>query len=145
MKLILITLFILTGCLQDNSSPESALKNFVEARMGNVVTRDYVLERVTGKMKQSLVNISDEDFAKFADLRNVEKNSFKVISKSCQEKKCFLTYSVSYLTKDKDSSTYTSEVKKIAELLLEDNKWLIADVSNIKTYHEALEPINPLE
>jgi hypothetical protein len=138
-------LFLLTGCLEDSSSPEAALKNFVEARMGNVVTRDYVLERTTGSMKQSLENISDEEFTKFADLRNVEKNSFKIISKSCQEKKCFLTYSVSYLTKDKDASKYTSEVKKIAEVLLEDGKWLIAEVSNIKTYHEALEPINPLE
>ena len=138
-------LFLLTGCLEDSSSPEAALKNFVEARMGNVVTREYVLERTTGSMKQSLENISDEEFTKFADLRNVEKNSFKIISKSCQEKKCFLTYSVSYLTKDKDASKYTSEVKKIAEVLLEDGKWLIAEVSNIKTYHEALEPINPLE
>lgn len=145
MKFMLVVLFLLTGCLEDNSSPEVALKNFVEARMGNVVTREYVLERVTGTMKQSLENITDEDFAKFADLRNVEKNSFKIISKSCQEKKCFLTYSVSYLTKNKETSAYSSEVKKIAEILLEDGKWLIADVSNIKTYHEALEPINPLE
>jgi hypothetical protein len=145
MKIIMAFLFLLTGCLEDSSSPEAALKNFVEARMGNVVTRDYVLERTTGSMKQSLENISDEEFTKFADLRNVEKNSFKIISKSCQEKKCFLTYSVSYLTKDKDASKYTSEVKKIAEVLLEDGKWLIAEVSNIKTYHEALEPINPLE
>lgn len=145
MKLILSVLFLLTGCLEDSSSPEASLKNFVEARMGNVVTREYILERVTGKMKQSLENISDEEFTKFADLRNVEKNSFKVISKSCQQKKCFLTYSVSYLTKEKDTSAYSSEVKKIAEVLLEDGKWLIADVSNIKTYHESLLPINPLE
>ncbi len=145
MKLMLALLFLVTSCMEDSSSPEAALKNFVEARMGNVVTREYVLERTTGTMKQSLENISDEEFAKFADLRNVEKNSFKVITKSCQEKKCFLTYSVSYLTKEKDASKYTSEVKKIAEVLLEDGKWLIAEVSNIKTYHEALEPINPLE
>ncbi len=145
MKFMLVVLFLLTGCLEDNSSPEASLKNFVEARIGNVVTREYVLERVTGTMKQSLENITDEEFAKFADLRNVEKNSFKIISKSCQEKKCFLTYSVSYLTKNKETSAYSSEVKKIAEVLLEDGKWLIADVSNIKTYHEALEPINPLE
>lgn len=145
MKLMLALLFLVTGCLEDSSSPEAALKNFVEARMGNVVTREYVLERTTGSMKQSLENISDEEFAKFADLRNVEKNSFKIISKSCQEKKCFLTYSVSYLTKEQDASKYTSEVKKIAEVLMEDGKWLIAEVSNIKTYHEALEPINPLE
>lgn len=140
----LIPLFlILTGCLQDNLSPESALKSFVEGRMGTVVTRDYILERVTGKMKQSMENISEEEFQRFADLRNVQRDSFKVLSKSCQEKMCYITYSVSFRTKEKDETKFTSEVKKIAEVVNENGKWLIADVSNIKTYHEALEPINP--
>lgn len=145
MKWMLPLLFLLTACLEDNSSPEAALKNFVEARMGTLVTREYILERVTGKMRQSLANISEQEFAKFADLRNVKKDSFKVLSKSCQENKCFITYSVGYQTMEKDKSAYVSEVKKIAEILNENGKWLIAEVSNIKTYHEALEPINPLE
>jgi hypothetical protein len=145
MKWLLPILFLLTSCLEDNSSPESALKNFVEARMGTTVTREYILERVTGKMRQSLENISEEEFAKFSDLRNVKKDSFKVLSKSCQEKKCFITYSVGYQTLEKDKTSFVSEVKKIAEIQSENGKWLIAEVSNIKTYHEALEPINPLE
>jgi hypothetical protein len=111
--------------------------------MGNVVTRDFILEQVTGKMKQSLENISEEEFIKFSDLRNVKKDSFKVLSKSCQAKTCYLTYSVSYQTVDNDKASFSSEVKKIAEIVNENGKWLIADVSNIKTYHEALEPINP--
>jgi hypothetical protein len=145
MKWMLPLLFLLTSCLEDNSSPEAALKNFVEARMGTLVTRDYVLERVTGKMRQSLENITEEEFAKFADLRNVKKDSFKILSKSCQEKKCFVTYSVGYQTMEKDKPSFVTEVKKIAEIQSEEGKWLIAEVSNIKTYHEALEPINPLE
>lgn len=145
MKLILPLLLILASCIKDNHSPESALKTFVESRMGTVVTRDFVLERVTGKMKESFENMTEEDFAKFADMRNIKSNSFKILSQSCQEKKCFITYSTGYITSDSDKSTFTSEVKKIAELLQVDGKWLIADVSNIKTYHEALEPINPLE
>ena len=145
MKWILPIVFLLTACIEDNLSPESALKTFVEARIGNVVTREFILERVTGKMKQSLENVSNEDFEKFADLRNVKKDSFKVVSKSCQEKKCFITYAVAYQTMNEEKTTFTSEVKKIAEVVNEDGKWLIADVSNIKTYHEALEPINPLE
>ena len=139
----LITLF--TGCLQDDLTPELALEKFVEARIGQAVTREFILERVTGSMRQSLENISQEEFEKFADLRNVKNNSFKVLSKSCQNEQCFLTYSVSYLTKTGDVSTHNSVVKKIAEMVKKDGKWLIADVTNIKTYHEALEPINPLE
>jgi hypothetical protein len=131
--------------MQDNQSPESALQTFVEARIGHVVTRSFVLERVTGKMKQSMENVTDEEFTSFADMRSVKQNSFKVLSKSCQQKKCFITYSVSYLTKEEEKTTFTSEVKKIAEIVNEEGKWLIADVSNIKTYHEALQPINPLE
>lgn len=138
-------LLLLCSCVEENLTPEGALKDFVESRIGKVVTREYILERVTGQMKQSLENYTEEEFTKFADLRNVKKDSFKILSKSCQEKKCFITYSVGYQTQSNDKSTFTSEVKKIAELLREENKWLIADVSNIKTYHEALEPINPIE
>lgn len=146
MKWFIFVLFLATACLKDDvSTPEGALKSFIESRMDTLVTRDFVLERVSGKMKQSLENITDEEFTKFADMRGVKKDSFKVLSRSCQEKTCYLTYSVSYrTTDDKDEKTaYTSEVKKIAEVVNENGKWLIADVSNIKTYHESLEPINP--
>jgi hypothetical protein len=145
MKWLIPLLFLLTGCFEDSLSPEAALKNFIESRIGNVVTREFILERVTGKMRQSFENMSEEDFQKSSDMRNVKKDSFKVLSKSCQEKKCFLTYSIAYQTNNEDKKAYTSEVKKIAEIVSEEGKWLIEDVSNIKTYHEALEPINPLE
>lgn len=144
MKLwILSFLFVLTACLEDSSTPESALKNFTETRMGSVVTRSYVLDRVTAKMRQSLENLSEEDFELFADMRNVKKDSFKILSKSCQAKTCFITYSIAYKTKTDFS--FFSEVKKIAEMVQVDGKWLIGDISNIKTYHESLDPIKPLE
>jgi hypothetical protein len=145
MKWIIPLLLFLVSCLQDSMSPEAALKNFIESRVGNVVTREYILEMVTGKMKQSLKNISEQDFIKFADLRNIQRESFKILSKSCQKDICFLTYSIGYRTLNKDVGVFTTEVKKIAELVNENGKWLIADVSNIKTYHESHEAINPLE
>lgn len=145
MKWILPVLLLMVSCLNDNQTPESALKSYVEGRIGQVVTREYMLERVTGKMQQVIENISDEEFKKFSDLRNVQRNSFKVLSKSCQEKKCFMTYSITFVTKEGDRSVYSTDVKKIAEVVFVEGKWLIADVSNIKTYHEALEPINPLD
>jgi 2-oxo-4-hydroxy-4-carboxy--5-ureidoimidazoline (OHCU) decarboxylase len=145
MKLLICSLlFLLTACLEDNRSPEAALKEFIEIRIGNVVTRNSLVEKVTGKMRQSLENVSDEEFQKFADLRNVQRDSFKVLSKSCQEETCFLTYSISYKTKQEEKDAFASEVKKIAELRLISGKWLISDVTNIKTYHESLEPINAL-
>lgn len=141
---LLALLFVFSACVSESTSPEGALKEFVEARIGNTVTRQFVLDRITGKMKQSFEVMSDDDFQKFADLRNVKQNSFKVLSKSCQDNKCYLTYSVSYKT-DSEKASFNSEVKKIAEIVQLEGKWLISDVSNVKTYHEALDPINPLE
>jgi hypothetical protein len=143
MKLLFPLLLILISCIQDQKGPESTLKTFVETRIGNIVTREFILDHVTGKMKQSLENISNEDFKKFADQRNINKGSFKVLSKSCQKNVCFLTYSISYNTNQNDKDVFSTEVKKIAEVVNENGRWLISDVSNIKTYHEALDPINP--
>lgn len=139
--LLMLFIFTLTACMDKDHTPEGALKNFIEARIGKVITREFVLDRVTGKMRQSFENMSDEDFAKFADLRNVKRSSFKVLSKSCQEKKCFITYLIGYNT----NNQFASEVKKIAEMSHINGKWYIEDISNIKTYHEATEAINPLE
>lgn len=146
MKLFIFSaLLILMSCLEDNRSPEAALKDFIEIRIGNVVTRNSLIDKVTGKMRQSLENVTEDEFKQFADLRNVSRDSFKILSKSCQEETCFLTYSISYKTKQEDKNMFNSEVKKIAELTLIEGKWLIADVTNIKTYHESLEPINALQ
>lgn len=146
MKILMCSaLMLLVSCLEDNRSPESALKEFIEIRIGNVVTRSSIIDKVTGKMRQSLENVSEEEFKQFADLRNVSRSSFKVLSKSCQGETCFLTYSISYNTKQNDKEAFSSEVKKIAELTMIEGKWLISDVTNIKTYHEGLEPINALE
>lgn len=145
MKWILPLFFLLLSCQEDNSSPETALKSFVESRIGNIVTKDFVLERVTGKLLVNLTNISDEEFQKFADLRNLKKDSFKILSKSCQLKKCFITYSIGFATTNQNKAVFNTEVKKIAEIVFDDGKWLISEISNIKTYHESLEPINPLQ
>jgi uncharacterized protein YjaG (DUF416 family) len=89
--------------------------------------------------------MKDVDFDKFADMKNIKSESFKVLSKSCQDNKCHLTYSVSYLTIKDNKTQFSSQVDKIAEMVKSENGWLIADVSNIKTYHESLEPINSVE
>jgi hypothetical protein len=145
VRFFLLFLFLLAACVSDPTTPEIALKDFIEARMGKIASREYIAKRVTGAMKLSLEGMSEADFTKFADLRYAKKESFKIISKSCQDKKCFLTYTISFSTKQDDKQIFTSEVKKIAELQWIEGKWLIADVSNLKTYHEALEPISPLE
>lgn len=144
-SILFLMMILCFACVDDKLSPESALKTFVESRFDSVVTREFVLERVTGKLQQGLENTSEEEFQKFADMRNMKQESFRILSKSCMEKKCFITYAIAYRSKQDDKATSATEVKKIAELQQVDGKWLIADVSNVKTYVEALEPISPLE
>ena len=141
-SLLFILLFALFACVNEPTTPEIALKDFVETRMGKIASKQFISDRVTGAMKLTLEQMNDTDFNRFADLRFAKKESFKIISKSCQEKKCYLTYSLGFSTSKNDQQTFTSEVKKIAELQWIEGKWLIADVSNLKTYHESLVPIN---
>jgi hypothetical protein len=51
---------------------------------------------------------------------------------------------MTYKSTTPDQAKFSTEVKKIAELHNVKGKWLISDVSNIKTYHEALNPIDAL-
>ena len=142
MKYLLL-LALVTGCFSRGDSPEAVLREFVESRLDKVVSKDFILDHTTGKMRVSVEAMSDEEFGQFADLSGYKRDTFRVISKSCQEKRCYLTYSLSYKKKPavETDTSWSSEVKKIAEILWVEGKWLIADVSNIKTYHETNSPI----
>ena len=137
----LFFLLLLSSCFESGNSPESALRDFVESRLAKIVTREDLIERTTGKLRLSIESMEDADFIKMADLRDFKKDSFRIINKSCQDKKCYVTYSLGYHQGVKGKAQWTTEVKKISELLFIDGKWLIADVSNIKTYHESTEVI----
>lgn len=143
--LAFILLFALTACMKNDEGPEAALKDFVDSRVGKVIDREFVMKRVSGKMLQSFKQMTPETFEQFADMKNIKADSLKILSKNCENDKCFLTYSVSYLTKNAEKTLFSSEVKKIAEMVQVEDKWLIADVSNILTYHESHEAINLLE
>lgn len=140
-----LLLLSLMACTSRDMTPEKALREYVEGSIGHHVDREFVLQRVTGKLQQVVTNMSDEDFLVFANLSSLRPEGFNVLSKSCQSDRCFLTYTVSYQKLKEDQKSFKTEVKKIAEIQQVNGKWLIADVSNIKTYLEALEPINPLD
>lgn len=137
----LIILVLLAGCFSQADSPEAAISEFVNSRLDKVVARGDVVDRTTGKMRLSLESMSDEEFESFANLKDFKKESFKIISKSCQDKKCYVTYSVGYRQMKASKTGWMSEVKKIAEVLRVEGKWLISDVTNLKTYHESTESI----
>lgn len=143
MKIFLLSLLlVLASCNKDDGSPDSALKAFVDEGLGRKVSRDDIQERTTGKLLAAFEAMTDEEFEKFANMQNIRPDSFKVLSKSCQDTKCIMTYSIGYTTKSEDKAIFASEVKKIAEVIQVDDKWLVSDVTNVKTYHESLEPLN---
>ena len=137
----LFILFILASCFNNADTPEAAIMDFVNARLDKVVSRSEVLDRTTGKMKLSLESMTDEEFNTYANLKDFKKESLKIISKSCQDKKCYVTYSVGYKQVKASKTGWMSEIKKIAEVMRVEGKWLISDVTNIKTYHETGEAI----
>lgn len=144
-KIWLLVLVMILGCTKEPSSPEATLQEFIEKQMGAKITREELLKGVTGPLREKIEKISQEEFASFSDLRNLQKDSFKILSKTCEGKKCLVTYSLTYTTKQEEKAAYSSQVEKVAEIYETDGKWLISGVTNIKTLHESLNPINTLE
>lgn len=143
----LSALFVsLIGCQKKHQSPEETLKTYIQRRLdGSLVKRDEILNLSTGKYWSEVNALTDEEFAKYESLKNIKKNSLRLISSKCDDHVCFITYSLSYDTLENNKKTFSSEVKKVAELKQEDGNWKISDINTIKTFHESLEPINPLQ
>lgn len=143
MKFLALAIFLVSvSCTKKLETPETALKDFVDARVGKVIDKDFILDRVTGKMLENFKGMNEAELSRFWDMKNVQSDSFKILEKRCQEKSCTLTYSVSYSTKEQDKVAFFSQVQKEAEMVQVDDKWLISEVTNVSTFHESLEPIN---
>lgn len=149
MKVFAITLLLIfASCSKPNEkllTPETALKDFVDSRVGQTVDKDFILERVTGKLLESFKAMNQVELNQFWDMKNIQSDSFKILEKKCQDQSCTLTYTVGYSTKNQDKVAFQTQVQKEALLVQVDKKWLISDVQNISTLHESLEPINPLQ
>lgn len=143
----LLMIFLVVACSKDIKTPEGLLTKFTEDITTKKMDRDYYSKYTTGKMKESIEKLSDEEFDSYGNLSRVENAKVEVLKKNCTADKCALTYIVKYDyksegSKDKD---FKSEVKKVANLVKVEETWKIEDVSNIKTYHESVKPINALE
>jgi len=143
--LFLAVIVAITGCFGGPDSPEGLLKMYVNDVSNKKLDRDYYNKYTTGKLQSVIESMSDEDLEKYSDKSSIKNPKVKILKKSCEDSKCILTYIVSYETYTNDAKSFISEVKKLAEVLKDDGNWKIADVTNMKTYHESLEPINALE
>lgn len=147
MKLVLIlTLsFAIFSCTKGPDSPEGLIKMFVKEAATKKLDREYYEKYTTGELLESIENTTDEQLEKDSRLNGVSSVSVKIMSKNCQNNNCVVTYIVEYKTESKSESTFSSEVKKVAEVEKIGEEWKISSVRNIKTFHESKEPINPMQ
>lgn len=105
------------------------------------MSKDQLLTRVTGNLKEQFESISDDKFASQTALEGKKKRKIKILSENCDEKSCSITYIIRYETYKNEEKVFVTEVKKIAELIKENGRWLISDITNIKTFHDSIAPI----
>lgn len=137
MKIIISLLMVLTlftSCRTKND-PESVLRSFVNLRFDGPGAREKIIKLTTGDLRELLEELKGEESKRFWDLDKHKKGNFKINIKNCQEKVCYYTYTMSYKQQSQNpESDYDIETKKIAKIEMVDKKWLISDVSEVKTF-----------
>lgn len=137
LSLLMVAVFSLSSCNKD-LSPEDSLRSYIDYSVSSNSTREGFIERSTGSMKERLEAMEDEEFNEFAkEMEHVQKKRVRFNHTSCQDNKCFITYTLSYDGQADGVSVYGIEVRKIAELIQEEEEWKLANISNVKSYYEA--------
>jgi hypothetical protein len=133
----LLSFVVMFSCTKGADTPEGLIKTFVKDVATKKIDRDYYQKYTTGKFLAVVEDQSDEDLEKNTRMPGVKRVNVKILSKNCDGPKCIITYIVSYLTQTKEDSNFKSEVKKIAEVIKVEEYWKLANLRNLKTYHES--------
>jgi hypothetical protein len=141
LQFLCFTLFLFS-CVQSPTSPEGVLTNFVNERFEGK-TLESLKEHLSPNYYQEMNTVQSEGFKK---LENLKKKKFKIISKSCDEQECRITYFVSYVTVKNGNQDFETETKKIASLTKnEKDLWEISKIDHVKTYHDMVKKIDVTE
>lgn len=140
----LFAIFLSLSACQTEHSPESGLRSYITyANTGNA-TKEGFIERSTGDLRATLETMDEEQFETFAEqMKHSIQKDFDINKKNCQELKCFITYTIEYDAQSEGESVYRVDVRKIAELVKEDEEWKIASVENVKSYYEGSSELTP--
>jgi hypothetical protein len=141
MKKIISLIFILllTSCLDKKTTPESALNSFIKDRFSGKSLED-LKDRITSDFyKEFTEGENDIKESNIWVLKDQSLKKFKVLNKACEETSCQITYFISYFTNDGKKKAFLTETKKIAQMELKDEKWLIKSITHLKTYHDSLQ------
>jgi hypothetical protein len=132
----------LVSCTKYSSQTEDPKRRLTEyiSRSFSVKSpedKTQLLNYLTGEVKDRLSSWSDDQFREaFLDSkREFLKLSFREV-KSISDHETQITYELSYMDsgKPKEGQRHPSKVtnKKLCRLVLEQNKWFITEVKNIK-------------
>ena len=137
MKILSVFLLLFMISCNKESTPESALEDFINYRFESGQSKEDILEMTTGPLYEKLNSLTEEELQKFTDVKDLSKRRLKVLIKNCEEDTCYLTYILRYVKGNETPRDYSVEVKKIAQVNKVEEKWLLSDVSNVKTYIES--------
>lgn len=138
---ILFILIFSVSCNQDQG-PEQVLRSYVNMRFQTGTNFDDLLKNTTGELESNLKGMSAEDKLKFEQTSQFKKKSLKILSKDCVEKKCKITYIISYERKA-EGNPYNAEIRNVAQLTLVEGTWKIESVGGLKSYFESKKDIEP--
>ena len=138
----ILLLFLVYSCMAPEG-PEQALKNYINYRFSPDQKKEKLLDMSTGNVRAQIEVMDEDGFKKYYKTSDKVLKRVKINLKNCSEEKCSITYTLSFATLKGKIETFRSEVKKIATLVKEDEKWKVSDVTNVKTYIDSKEPITP--
>lgn len=136
-KSVLLILLVLCGCtsrVARDTDPKQRLTDYISTSFSihDVKDREKLTEYLAGGAKNRLIAWSDEQFRQaFLDnKRQFIKLSIREV-KNISSNKSDVTYELTYLDQAKGSDARVTN-KRMCEMSLENGKWFIREVHNIK-------------
>ncbi|MCY4644748.1 MAG: hypothetical protein OXB88_09040 [Bacteriovoracales bacterium] len=141
MKMMaLMGIFLMISSCAQKNDPVQTLTKFVNYRFSSGQTKERILEMTSGNFHQSILQMSDDAFESFSQMQ-VKKKYFKILKAQCTGQKCSISYIIKYDRFNGDEKSFIVETKKMATVENIDGVWKIADITNIKEFHEPTSPI----
>ena len=143
MKYIICTILIslVFSCTKSGSSPEAALRKYINYRFSSGQSKNELLNRTTGELNKVLDSFSEEQLNQIVNSNQYKKRKLKINLKNCSPQKCHITYTLAFSKVKTKAKEFDIDVKKIATIILVDGKWKISDISDIKTYVRSIKEI----
>jgi hypothetical protein len=141
--ILLVVVLLISFSCEKKDGPDSVLKKFVHYRFGANQSRDTMLDMTTGILSMKIADMTEQEFSSFSNMGGYKLSRFDIHIRKCTEDQCYLTYVVKYSISKLNEVSFKVEVKKIADMKLENGVWKIADVSNIKSFYDSKKPIFP--